>query len=135
MSQKVRFIDGKKIIADLNVNLKSGMKRTDYVAYKSSGCILACSIITANKKMGESIACVQDQIDRFTAELNENNKYMERRDDKKDCRMLNDLGAWMAERAIQAHQTHSEVPKEQIKQYTSGYDSSLTKVKQILHAL
>lgn len=79
--------------------------------------------------MVKSITCVQDEIDRFSAGLKKDPDYMKCRVDDESRRTLNDFGAWVAQRVVQAQQTLFEASKMTVMQYTSGWGCSLKERK------
>lgn len=75
--------------------------------------------------MNDSIARVQGAIDRFSAGLQDDRGYVERRADDGGHQMLSPLGTWMAERVVEAQQKNFKASKLTINHYTSGWGSQL----------
>lgn len=73
--------------------------------------------------MGESITRVQGRIDRFSAELEEDWIFMERRADQEGRKMQNYLGTWMTERVVDPQNIHFEKSNVTVKNNTSRWGS------------
>lgn len=75
------------------------------------------------EKVGESIICIKDKNNRLSAELKEDQEYMNRIADEECHKMLNVNGARIAVRVVEAHKTHFETSEMTFVLYTSDWNS------------
>lgn len=124
------IVNGKETVTGLNVMLQTAKKRAKNSVYEQN--CLRTRLLQSQcelEKVGECTTRVQDEIDRFSADMKGDQHYMERRADVEGRKVFSDYGARMVERVVESQQIKFEAFMMTFMQYRCGWDSRVMELR------